>query len=132
MAGKDASGLTRSRLDAPTLKRNRAAGAVTARDYFWLDLIESGEAPNTKALAMRLGVSVRTVQLALQRARADIRIEDLLRVPREPRPPELVPLFGCQPFTPQTTCGEIHPRGPIPPSARDICMVCHKGGEAHS
>lgn len=107
-------------------------GSVTARDYFWLDLLESGQTSSTQHLARQLGVSLRTVQLALRRARADRKAAGPSMRKSEPVPPRLTPLFGIKPFTPQTRCADIHPGGIIPPVSRCVCMVCHQGGEFRS
>lgn len=46
--------------------------------------------------------------------------------------PELTPIFGCQPgFTPQTTCANIHPNGPIPHGSGNCCMAGHESGMDH-
>ena len=43
----------------------------------------------------------------------------------------LEPIFGNQPFTPQTTCKDIHPGGPIPKGSACCCMACNKSGKDH-
>jgi hypothetical protein len=95
---------------------------VSARDYFWLDQAEGGK-KSTAALAADLGVSRRSVQLALARARNDRRVSDSLTVPPIPRPPLRVPLFPIGPFTPRSKCGH---KGPIRDDSVFICMVCHE------
>lgn len=45
-----------------------------------------------------------------------------------PTEPRLEPLFGILPFTPKTTCLQIHPHGPIPRGSKVVCMGCHRTG----
>lgn len=47
--------------------------------------------------------------------------------------PRLEPVFGCKPYTPQTTCADIHPGGKIPRGSNCCCMAvdCHKSGQDH-
>ena len=42
--------------------------------------------------------------------------------------PRLMPIFGPRSFTPQTTCDDIHPSGPVPTGSANVCMSCHKSG----
>jgi hypothetical protein len=43
--------------------------------------------------------------------------------------PELVPLYGCKPFTPATRCQDVH-HGPLPVFSRCYCEVCSHTGAA--
>jgi hypothetical protein len=45
-----------------------------------------------------------------------------------PPPPNLVPIYGCKPFVPGTTCDDVHPAGPIPRGSACCCAVCHRSG----
>jgi hypothetical protein len=96
---------------------------TTARDYYFLDLLEGGE--TTTGLARRFHITRRAAQSALQRARRDRRLTDALKPTLIGPPPYRVPLFGCRAFTPNTVCGDIH-HGPIPRNSSCICMVCHQ------
>lgn len=40
-----------------------------------------------------------------------------------------MPMFGVRSFTPQTKCKDIHPRGPLPPGSKLICMCGHESGQ---
>ena len=51
--------------------------------------------------------------------------------PDRESPGFLEPIFGNQPFTPQTTCKDIHPGGRIPKGSACCCMACHKSGKDH-
>ncbi len=89
-------------------------------DSLWAWLEREGL--SRRSIARRAGVSVRTVQLGLARAKARRANPP---IGRKPRPPRLEPLFGCRPFTPQSDCPH---RGPIRGGERVACMVCHKTG----
>lgn len=46
--------------------------------------------------------------------------------------PELIPVFGVKAFSAASTCGDIHPGGPIPSGSRCVCMgPCHRSGVDH-
>ena len=79
-------------------------------------------------IARRAGVSPRTVQLGLKRAR-EAEAERQHRIvdpPDQPaRDPRLVPLFPVVPFTPGSACSH---HGPILWGSVLCCMVCHRSG----
>lgn len=102
--------------------------AVLARDYYWLDKLESGEAQSIRDLARQLGISCHTIEEAVSRARNDRRLVDQLRAAPRHRYSPRTPLFGCKPFTPSTTCADVHPGGLIPRGSMCVCMVCHQDG----
>lgn len=40
--------------------------------------------------------------------------------------------YGCQPWTPLSTCKNVHPGGPIPKGSKACCGKCHQTGiEGH-
>jgi len=53
---------------------------------------------------------------------------NLDRLPAPRRPPTLVPLFGCLPYTPTSACPH---HGPIPRKSDFVCMRCHVSGWDH-
>ena len=53
---------------------------------------------------------------------------DLDRLPGKRRLPILIPMFGCAPHTPRSSCPH---HGPMPPRSRFCCMVCHTSGWDH-
>jgi hypothetical protein len=105
-----------------------AGQSVTARDYHWVDQIETGKVPSTRALARLIGVGLDVVESAFARVRRDRRLTDAGMIPPAAYSPRFTPLFGCRPFTPQTTCEDVHPGGSIPTGSRCVCMVCHQTG----
>lgn len=40
----------------------------------------------------------------------------------------LEPTFGQSAWTRCSTCGNVHPRGPIPSGSKLCCMACHRTG----
>jgi len=49
-----------------------------------------------------------------------------------PKDPKVELTFGCRPFTPLTTCQDIHPGGPIPKGHHVCCAANHcTGVEGH-
>lgn len=54
-------------------------------------------------------------------------------VPPTPAPPpELMPVFGAQVgWSPDRTCADVHPGGPIPSGSLCVCMVCSRSGVEH-
>ena len=51
--------------------------------------------------------------------------------PDRTKRPKLELIFGPKPFTPLTTCDDIHPRGPIPKGSACCCASCSKSGKDH-
>ncbi len=49
-----------------------------------------------------------------------------------PIEPFLTPTYGCRAWTPQSTCQQVHPHGPIPRGAHVYCEACSITGiEGH-
>jgi hypothetical protein len=117
--------------------QSRARGpAREALDLEWLRKHERGK--TAAEIAEAEGVSKRTVQLALARARAaeegvdrakagdpELPIRDETATPRPPWWLELVPLFPIGAFTPTSKCPH---HGPIRPGSLFCCMVCSNSG----
>jgi len=47
------------------------------------------------------------------------------------RLPRAVPMYGTRTYTPQTTCIDIHPGGPIPAGSKMYCEACASWGCDH-
>jgi hypothetical protein len=121
-------------------KQAQARGkAREALDLEWLRKHEQ-QGRSVAVIAAAEGVSRRTVQLALARARdadrpagpqadpdADLesRIRDSSSAPKNPWWLELVPLFPIGAFTPTSKCPH---HGPIRPGSLFCCMVCSASG----
>lgn len=117
--------------------QTRARGKTReALDLEWLRKHRRGK--TVAEIATAEGVSKRTVQLALARARAaeevvdraesddaELPIRDETASPRPPWWLELVPLFPIGSFTPTSTCPH---HGPIRPGSLFCCMVCSNSG----
>jgi hypothetical protein len=43
----------------------------------------------------------------------------------------LVPFYGCRPFTPQSTCRDIHPGGPPARGSMIYVECCSRSGADH-
>lgn len=61
--------------------------------------------------------------------RSDDRMDDL-GLPRGANGPNVIPRYGCKPFTPLTRCEDIH-HGPIKSGSLDYCEVCGRAGCDH-
>jgi hypothetical protein len=121
------------------LNKTRARGKVReALDHEWMRKHRQGKAAADIATAE--GVSKRTVQLALARARAaeqaadtgcdddeilPIRDDASVPAPRQPWWLELVPLFPIGAFTPTSKCPH---HAPIRAGSLFCCMVCSTSG----
>ncbi|SRR5579883_77924 len=103
---------------------------TAAAEYIWLYDYRHGV--SVSEIASREGLSVRRVQLGVQRAQAheelissDALIEQVTARAGTICLPRLLPLFPIGPYTPQSACPH---RGPIEPGSVLCCMICHSSG----
>jgi hypothetical protein len=105
--------------------------AIAAREYVWL--WDSRHGLSREEIASREGVSVRRVQLGLERARAQEKGDGQYGQSGnwasadggKVWSPLLIPIFPLGSYTPQSTCAH---RGAIRSGSHFCCMVCHRSG----
>jgi hypothetical protein len=90
--------------------------------FQWLDMAECGS--SSGAIAGRFRVSIRTVQLALADARAQL--AGFAEARRLMQPPPLVMLFPLNGLFPGSRCN--HRMVPIPGGSDLCCAICHQYG----
>lgn len=98
-----------------------------AREARWSELQTLGY--SSEEIARRYGRSVRTVQLGIQRHRLRDGLEPDDVKHQAPRPIRVTMCYGPKPFTPSTSCDDIHPYGPIPRGSSCCCASCHQFGQ---
>jgi hypothetical protein len=94
--------------------------STLAAEYVWLWDVRHGI--STNEIAMREGLTNRTVQYGVARAKA---LERNCSSNEPIRVPPLVPLFPLGHFTPQSACRH---HGPIERGSVFCCVVCHCSG----
>lgn len=125
-----------SKAKSNAIKTGARGKVREALDLEWLRKLRQGK--TVADIATAAGVSKRTVQMALARARAaeqpadpktvvgdDLHERDDSPLPRQPWWLELVPLFPIGAFTPTSKCPH---HGPIRPGSLFCCMVCSASG----